>query len=372
MDLANAPLPQATRTDFHRPVFCLLGMAFDQVSMNEVLARLRDAVANRKRTVISTPNVNNIVAMQRDAVFRDAITRCELVVADGMPLVWLARLLGIHTTRIAGSDMFQHLMNGDAGPMRAFFFGGPEGVADQAVERLSRDAGPMEGAGAYYPGFGTLDEMSRPEVVARINHTAPDFIVVALGTAKGQRWIETNAPVLNAPILSHLGAVVNFVAGSVRRAPGWMQHGGLEWVWRILEEPKLWRRYYDDGKVLLALCASKVLPLALKRLQHGLRPLRGTAKAQWQAGTLTLTGDWRPADLPALRQALTTATAEDGPITIDATAIGWADQGVVALLIRLYGHQHKAGQAFRLSGNPAFERLLGWHCASYLLAPSAR
>lgn len=177
--------PQPLPTDFHRPVFCLLGVAFDVVDMPTVLGRLRQAVQTRQRLVLSTPNVNNIVTVQHNAAYRDAVAGCELVVPDGMPLVWLARLLGIRTRRIAGSDLFQLLMDGEAGALRVFFFGAPEGVAQAACERLNRDGGPVSGAGWHYPGFGSVAEMTAPEVLERINATAPDFVVVALGTAKG-------------------------------------------------------------------------------------------------------------------------------------------------------------------------------------------
>jgi N-acetylglucosaminyldiphosphoundecaprenol N-acetyl-beta-D-mannosaminyltransferase len=366
-------LPLQLPTDFHRPMFCLLGVAFDIVEMPAVLARMKQAARERNRVVLSTPNVNNIVTVQRNAAYRDAVAGCELVVPDGMPLVWLARLLGIHTRRIAGSDLFQLLMNGEAGPLRVFFFGAPEGVAQTACERLNRDGGPVSGAGWHYPGFGSVADMTAPEVLASINATAPDFVVLALGTAKGQQWIERAGPGLTAPLLSHLGAVVNFVAGSVRRAPLWMQNLGFEWLWRIREEPALWRRYATDGWALGGLCLRSVLPLVLRRLWRGVVPVRSSARielAVLEAGQkrLTLSGNWLPADLAALRDTLTALTATDSAVVIDAQALGWVDQTFIGLLIRLYGHQRKRGQRFVIDRpSAALARQLRWHCADYLL-----
>jgi N-acetylglucosaminyldiphosphoundecaprenol N-acetyl-beta-D-mannosaminyltransferase len=373
----TAVLPKQLPTDFHRPVFCLLGAAFDIIDMPTVLGRLKQAVHERSRLVLSTPNVNNIVTVQRNATYRDAVAGCELVVPDGMPLVWLARLLGIRTRRIAGSDLFQLLMNGDAGPLRVFFFGAPEGVAQTACERLNRDGGPVAGAGWHYPGFGSVAEMTAPEVLARINAAQPDFVVVALGTAKGQQWIERASADLTAPLLSHLGAVVNFVAGSVRRAPVTMQNLGLEWLWRIREEPALWRRYATDGWALGGLCVRSVLPLVLRRLWRSLLPVRTSARldmAVLDSGQkrLTLSGHWLPADLYSLRKALTLLTETDGALVIDAASLGWVDHTFIGLLIRLYGHQSKRGQRFLIDQpSAAFARQLRWHCADYLLAPLA-
>lgn len=373
MNDRRAVLPQLAPTDFHRPVFCLLGLAFDQVDMPTVLMRLGLAVHQRIATVLATPNINHIVAVQRDTAFRDAVTRCDLVVVDGKPLVWMARLLGISTPRVAGSDLFEALMKGDAGPLRVFFFGGPEGIAEAACARLNRDGGPLSGAGWYYPGFGSVAEMTAPDVLTRINATAPDFVVVALGAMKGQQWIERAAPGLTAPLLSHLGAVVNFVAGSVRRAPLAMQNLGLEWLWRIREEPALWRRYANDGWSLGGLCLRSVLPLVLRRLWRALAPVRSSARIDLvlvdvSRKQLTLSGNWLPADLGALRDALTALTASDGAVVIDAQAVGWVDHTFIALLIRLYGHQQRRGQRFLIERpSKAFARQLRWHCADYLL-----
>ena len=374
MNDRTSVLPQQLPTDFQRPVFCLLGVAFEIIDMPAVLDRFRQAAHDRNRLVLSTPNVNNIVTVQRNAAYRAAVAGCELVVPDGMPLVWMARWLGIRTRRIAGSDLFQLLMNGDAGALRVFFFGAPEGVAEAACARLNRDGGPVSGAGWYYPGFGSVAEMTAPEVLARINAAAPDFVVVALGTAKGQQWIERASTGLTVPLLSHLGAVVNFVAGSVRRAPLAMQNLGLEWLWRIREEPALWRRYATDGWALGGLCLRSLLPLVSRRLWRGLVPVRSSARvdlAVLDAGQkrLTLSGNWLPADLGRLREALTKLTATDGAVLIDAQALGWVDHTFIGLLIRLYGHQNKRGLRFRIDRpSSAFSRQLRWHCADYLLA----
>ena len=179
-------------------MYCLLGIAFVQLDMPEVIAHLGCAVREGNRLVLCTTNVNHVVTVQRDPAYRDAVTCSDLVVPDGMPLVWLARLLGIRIHRVAGSDLFQALMDGTAGPVRAFFFGGPEGAAEAACDRLNRHNGPMRGAGWHFPGFGSVFDMSAPDIVTRINATCPDFVVVSLGASKGQRWIDLAGPGLFA------------------------------------------------------------------------------------------------------------------------------------------------------------------------------
>jgi len=101
------------------------------------------------------------------------------------------------------------------------------------------------GVGSMDPGFGTVESMSTDETLAEINRHNIDVIIVSLGAGKGQAWIEANRHKLNAPIISHLGAVINFFAGTVHRAPQWVQKQGLEWCWRILQEPSLWKRLFQ-------------------------------------------------------------------------------------------------------------------------------
>lgn len=366
--------PARAGTDFSRPAFCLFGLAFDHLTMDDVLQLAADSFKNRTRVVLSTPNVNHAVAVQYNSAFRDAVVRSDLVVADGMPLIWIARLLGIKTSRLAGSDFFERLTEGDAGVLRAFFFGAPEGMAELAAHKLTRASGAVYGAGGYYPGFGTLDEMASPQVAAKINAANPDFVVVALGAVKGQAWIEQIQPYLTAPMISHLGAVVNFIAGSVRRAPWFLQVTGMEWMWRIREEPGLWRRYFDDACGLAKLLWRSTLPLVARRcvarcLPQGkpaaINVRRDDERDHWH---VVMSGSWLDTDLPKLAQMLNEITVVPGQIVVDASLLEWVDQAILAQLIRLRGHQSRLGLALRFE-RPAtpFVNALKLHCAAYLL-----
>ncbi len=121
----------------------------------------------------------------------------------------------------------------------------------------------MSCVGSFYPGFGSVDDMSTPAIIDAINASDADFLAVALGAKKGQAWLQRNHARLQIPVRVHLGATINFQAGTLKRAPTIMQRWGLEWLWRIKEEPQLWRRYWNDGIVLLALLENHVFPLLL-------------------------------------------------------------------------------------------------------------
>lgn len=240
----------------------LAGLPFHPVTTAQAADLLCTAMHTRQRLFLSTPNLNFLVAAQTDAAFRESVLRSHLSVADGMPILWLARRQGTPLPeRVAGSSLFDALRHG-AGqhilgrPIRVFFFGGPPGVAQKACDVLNEEhaqGGPMQGVGALCPGFGTVQDMSAPEVLQAINASQADFLVVALGAKKGQAWILHNLGQLQVPVVSHLGAVVNFVAGTVQRAPAAWQRAGLEWLWRIKEEPALFGRYWNDGLALFGL-----------------------------------------------------------------------------------------------------------------------
>src|SRR5690606_26103018 len=116
--------------------------------------------------------------------------------------------------RVAGADLFEALRAREGGrPLRVFFFGGREGSAEAAHAALARAPGGLEAAGWLNPGFGDVETMSTDDILAAIDAAAPDFVVVSLGAAKGQAWIERNGARLKAPVIAHLGAVVDFTAG---------------------------------------------------------------------------------------------------------------------------------------------------------------
>ena len=263
MNPTSIPLPL---DDFSREVYCILGMPVDAIEMPAVLSCIEEAANTARPFVISTPNLNFLVNSLDDPEFRNSLLLSDLCTADGVPIIWIARLLGIPIRRrVAGSDMFALLKArpADQKPLKVFFFGATESVAAAAARSLNSAQSKLQCVGWICPGFGTVEEMSSDETIDSINSSGADFLVVALGAKKGQLWLVRNHQRLRIPIRSHLGAVLNFQAGTVKRAPQLIQKCGLEWVWRIKEEPYLWRRYFHDGRILLWLMLTRILPLSM-------------------------------------------------------------------------------------------------------------
>ncbi|MEM8514926.1 N-acetylglucosaminyldiphosphoundecaprenol N-acetyl-beta-D-mannosaminyltransferase [Massilia sp. MP_M2] len=343
-------------TDFTRPVYCVLGLPFDALDMQQTVDLLLARAGNAERCFFSTPNLNFLITSQQDPVFRDSVLRSSLSLADGMPVVWLARLLGLpFTARVAGATVFERLRDQRTMPVSVFFFGGPDGVAQQAADVLNAGEGRMRCVGAYSPGFGTLEEMSTPAIIERINASHADLLVVSLGAKRGQAWIEHNLRALDTPLVSHLGAVVNFVAGTVSRAPALVGRLGLEWLWRIKEEPALWRRYWGDGVALVRLLTTRALPAALdaRRLRAaGAVPVLHESDDGGRY-TVTLGGAWRLAALGELRLALARATARPRRIHVALRDDCSLDSAALGLLLLLYGHQSKTGNALSVDAASA-------------------
>jgi N-acetylglucosaminyldiphosphoundecaprenol N-acetyl-beta-D-mannosaminyltransferase len=361
--------------DFERDVYCLFGLPFDAVDMAQALAYVRSAADRRSARFLSTPNLNFLIASQSDAAFRDSVVNSDLSVADGMPLVWMARLLRIPIReRVAGSGLFEGLMNGSAAyarPISVYFFGGPPGVAESACRKLNETKRGLCCVGALSPGFGTVEEMSGDDVIAGINASGADFLVVSLGARKGQAWIERNRSRLSVPVVSHLGAVVNFVAGTLRRAPVWMQRAGAEWLWRIKEEPLLWQRYWRDAVGLGALVFWKLLPqLFSSRLDPAAR--KGGGYARIEVGKdifrLMLVGAIPDPLSPELRTLFRSVAQARQDVVVDCSEASFLGPGLLGLLLMLRKHQHAHSKSLRVTGaSSRLRRRFRWNGVEYLI-----
>jgi N-acetylglucosaminyldiphosphoundecaprenol N-acetyl-beta-D-mannosaminyltransferase len=358
-------------------VVCILGLPFHAVTLQDAVQSVRAAVRARRRLFLSTPNLNFLIGSRSDDAFRASVLHSDLSVADGMPLVWMSRLLGTPLPeRVTGSDLFERLRNdplpaGQA-PIKVFFFGGPPGAAEAAAQRLNAGSSAMTCVGFETPGFGSVDELSGEDTIDRINARGADFLVVALGAAKGQAWIERNLERLQVPVISHLGAVVNFEAGTVSRAPGWVQRSGLEWLWRIKEEPALWRRYGRDARALLGLLAFKLLPHALWLRRHRPRgtdaPFEVAVSDGRQAIRLRLGGTIPEALPDAIGAALCACTLGVGPVLLDLGQLDYFSPSFAGRLLQLEKMLALRNRPLRLVGaSVQARRLLRWNGLESLL-----
>lgn len=350
-----APVSSAEAVDkeFARDVWCLFGLSVDNVNMAATKELLRARVRQPGNMVLATININWVVRALTDPAFANAVLNSDLVVLDGRPLLWLARLLGCPMTEVVpGSTLIYELWREESPgePLSLFLLGGEEGAAEQALARVNSQPGGVRAVGALNPGFGTVAELSRDEIISHINRSAPDILLVALGANKGTRWIEHNRERLTAKVISHLGATVNFLAGTVRRAPVSVQRLGLEWCWRILQEPRLCARYAADGMVMLRVLAGRVLLWARYwawRRHFGQLAADDRVELREEEGAITLSfgRNVRLAGDSPLRQNVSRAVRASKDIYLDFEQTEFVDGALLGLLLLLKKEQQQQGKA---------------------------
>ena len=257
-------------------------------------------------------------------------------------------------------------------PLKVFFFGGPDGAAAAAGERINAEAVGVRCVGFDSPGFAPLEEISGESVVAKINRAEPDFVVVALGAKKGQAWILRNGPHLDAPVVSHLGAVVNFAAGAIKRAPRLLQRLGLEWAWRIKEEPQLRKRYLHDGFRFARLVLTTALPLSWERFRMRSLPAHQATVEHGPSSAghyrITLGEVCGSMQLAQLRRALQQAAASRGRVVIDVARTRYIDAAAMGSTLLLEGYLSEIGEHLQFVGaGQQLRRVFRLHGAAYLL-----
>ena len=362
--------------DFSRNVWCLLGLPFDAIDLEQTAVEVLSAANGQKSCFLSTPNLNFLCAAQTDSSFRESVINSDLSIADGFPIVLVAKLLGIPLPeRVAGSDLIEHLyLRTTTAPLKVFFCGGEPGVGEVASQKINQKPSGLLAVGHCAPGFGSVDEMSTPEIIDNINRHEVEFLIVALGAKKGQAWIEKNRHQLNAPVISHLGAVINFFAGSVKRAPVLAQRLGLEWLWRIYQEPALWRRYYDDGVSFLGLLLFNISPywFWLKFNQSKASDQAIVINVSTEPGgikQISLTGYCTVLTISPLREVFKNAATEKHDVVLDLKKVTVIDGAFLGLCLILYKHLKASGHSLRLI-NPDrdMRRIMKWQKVNDLLA----
>jgi N-acetylglucosaminyldiphosphoundecaprenol N-acetyl-beta-D-mannosaminyltransferase len=227
----------------------LLGVPFDNLAITEALERIDDMVASGNPHYVVTANVDFCVQSFEDVELRRILVEAHLTLCDGTPLVWASRLFGNPLPeRVAGADLVPMLINrASEKGYRIFFLGGAAHVTQQAVQRLERSYPQLVIAGHYSPPFRPLLDMNHDEIVERIRAARPDLLFVSFGCPKAEKWMAMHYRRLGVPVSIGVGATIDFLAGNVRRAPNWMQRSGLEWVFRMAQEPRrLCSRYAKD------------------------------------------------------------------------------------------------------------------------------
>ncbi len=238
----------------------------DVVTFQGALDAIEALVAAGHGGYVVTPNIDHVVLAEQNPQFRDAYHEASLSLVDGQPLVWASPMLGERLPeKISGSDLVWPLLERAAQKKwRVYFLGAGPGVAEQAAKNVKERYGTFV-VGCDSPMLSTdPDDPKSQEAFAKVREARPDLLLVALGAPK-QEVLMHRLRALYAPAVAvGVGASLDFIAGTVKRAPRWVSSSGLEWAWRLSREPKrLWRRYLvNDPKFLLILARTLRRPLS--------------------------------------------------------------------------------------------------------------
>lgn len=232
---------------------------FDNYDFNDLLEFMDQAIQTQCHTYILTCNVDHVIKLRKDDEFRQVYSDAGAVVADGMPIIWASKLLRKSLKeKVSGSDLFHKL--GEAFQERnykIFLLGAAHGVLEKAVHNLQQSFPRINIVGRYSPSYGfEKNEEENRRIVGMLIESQPDIVFVGVGAPKQEKWIYQYYETYRAPISIGVGATFDFLSGSVKRAPDFMQKTGFEWFWRLAQEPRrLWKRYLiDDMKFLFLLC----------------------------------------------------------------------------------------------------------------------
>lgn len=268
---------QISLLDLVRDRVNLLGILADRIERSALPEWLENFVTSRQPHQIITANLHYIAIARKLPEFYRTIEGADLVVCDGKPLQWAAKIQGNPIpARITGMDLVlatAHLSAKHG--YRIYFLGAEPGVADRAARRLEELVPGVTIAGTYSPTLGAFDEAEDRHMVEQILAAKPDALFVALGAPRQDEWIREHLEELGIPLCAGIGGVFNFLAGETRRAPDWIQTVGMEWAFRLTQEPgRLWRRYLvDDLPLCFALFAHQALVRLRLRQTQRIEPL---------------------------------------------------------------------------------------------------
>lgn len=227
----------------------------DNLTMDETLIEIDKLIRLNKCAYVVTPNVDHIVQLEKDEELKRVYENASLILADGKPLIWISNFYKTPIKeKISGSDLFPKVC--DLAAKKGFtmyLLGAAEGVAAKAAKNLMQKYKGLNIVGTYSPPFGfEKDKKELDKIKDQIQKVHPDILVVGLGCPKQEKFMYHHCKELGVPISFGLGASIDFEAGNIKRAPKWMSEHGLEWLYRITQDPKrLAKRYLvDDMKII--------------------------------------------------------------------------------------------------------------------------
>ncbi len=248
----------------------ILGVAISNVNPVFVLRKIDKWIEGNTPNYICVANVHTVTECQWNPDLRRVVNRAGMVTPDGMPLVWVSRWMGNkQAERVYGPDLLLKVCeNSIEKGWKHYFYGGGQGVVELLVKNLTSQFPGLHVAGIGTPPFRKLTDAEDQDVVERINLANPDIVWVGLGMPKQELWMGDHFGRIKAPVMIGVGAAFDFHAGLKPQAPKWMQQNGLEWLFRLLSEPRrLWKRYLINNPVFILLVTLQLLGIKKYKIE---------------------------------------------------------------------------------------------------------
>ncbi|MDA1276430.1 MAG: WecB/TagA/CpsF family glycosyltransferase [Verrucomicrobia bacterium] len=249
----------------------VLGVGISALDLAASIAAVGDAIENRKKGYICVTGVHGVSEAQSDPEFRKILNAAFLCTPDGMPMVWMGKLGGFRDMdRVYGPDLMLEVFRWSQNrACRHFLFGGAPGVAESLKASMESRFPGVQIPGCYTPPFRPLNESEENVLQDLVSDTKPDILWVGLSTPKQERFMADYLGKLDVTLMIGVGAAFDFHTGRVRQAPKWMQRSGLEWFFRLYQEPKrLWRRYLRNNPLFLGRVFLQLTRLRKYRLEE--------------------------------------------------------------------------------------------------------
>lgn len=243
----------------------VVGIPISVTSYDDVIATLTNRPAD-KATVVAVCNVHSVMSARRNPALREAIGAAEIATPDGVPIVWgLRATVRKEQQRVYGPDLMRKAFVDDVGWKHYLYGSTPETLA-QLQAKLEEIAPAAEIVGSFSPPFRDMTPAESDEAMEAIRTSGADVVWVGLGMPKQELWMHEIRPELPGVALLGVGAAFDFLAGTKKQAPAWMQKAGLEWLFRLIQEPRrLWRRYIWNNPAYAVLLTLQVLRHKLRR-----------------------------------------------------------------------------------------------------------
>jgi len=242
----------------------ILGVGVSAINPDMAVDTIDGWIAGGRQSYVCVTGVHGVIESQSDQDLRRILNQAGLVTPDGMPLVWVSRLRNSRSvSRVYGPDLMAEVCaKSVAKGHRHFLYGGAPGVAERLADQLRQRYPGIEIAGLYVPPFRPLTPAEDEAVIEQINASKADIVWVGLSTPKQEYWMAAHLGRLDASVMVGVGAAFDFLAGVKTQAPRWMQRSGLEWLYRLVTEPRrLWRRYLTIVPLFLILITLESLGL---------------------------------------------------------------------------------------------------------------